>query len=258
MTRVCVFGDSHIAALKAGWTSIANEFQGTELVFFGASRQRMEDIALEDNALVATSKPLRILFERTSGGLSRVANDFDAYILCGLGAAAQNVLPIVSVYSSEGQPLRKGIPLSDACYRACLLGIMLETVMVGILAKFRQLTCAPIVVLAAPLPKPRPFFGALASTGEDRIVAEFFISVLAEIAEKHGARFMPQPRETLQKSALTTNPGYFQGAVRLFEGPDDQTHANADYGAIVLRAALRGCAITEQLSVNAGTSLTRC
>ncbi len=258
MTRVCVFGDSHIAALKAGWTSIANEFQGIELVFFGASRQRMEDIAIEDNALVVTSQPLRMLFERTSGGLSRVAGDFDAYILCGLGATARKILPLIRSYSSEGQPLGKSIPLSDACYRACLLGIMHETVMAGILAKFRQLTCAPIVVLAAPLPKPRPYFDALAAAGEDRVIAQFFVSVLAEIAEKHGAHFVPQPQETLQTSALTTNPGYFQGAVRLFEGPDDETHANADYGAIVLRAALQGCAIAELTSVNAGTSLTRC
>jgi hypothetical protein len=97
----------------------------------------MKDIVVKDNALVPTSKPLRTLFERTSGGMDRVAGDFDGYVLCGMGTTLGSVMPIMKNYTCESH-LPSGIPLSDTCYRACFLGCSRGTMMAEILTKFRH------------------------------------------------------------------------------------------------------------------------
>jgi hypothetical protein len=240
--RVCIIGDSHIAALKSGWDLIQNRFASADVTFFGAARPNFADLAVSGGKLMATSRRLQLLFEKISGGLIAITGDFDRYILCGLGGNLATVSAFVRLYAAERHGRGSGVrPLSDACYQACLRGLLDASMMAVVLGKLRQITGAPTALVSSPFPGPREGFEAIYETGDDRIIAAQFIAAFEELAKAHGARFVPQARETLS-GPLVTESAFFEGAVRLFEGEDDQLHANGRYGAIMLALALEALA----------------
>jgi hypothetical protein len=238
MKRLCVMGDSHTAALKAGWSDIADDHPDLDVVFFGAGGSRLGDLTVEDGALVTSDKPLMKLLRYTSGGKDRIDGAYDGYILCGLALSLTNLTPIVKCFRSEGESKDMRMALSDACYRACFVGTCRVSLMGQTLAKLRQISAAPAAVMVQPLPAPRPWLKNLALAGDDVIVARFMNAAMADMAQGFDARFVAQPQETLDDSALTTDAVFFQDAVHMFGKPDDRRHANARYGTIMLKAAL--------------------
>jgi hypothetical protein len=255
--RVCVIGDSHTAALKAGWTSIAGEFAHADLPFFAARRELLVNLAVQDGALVPTDPRLRRAFKERAGGATRIEPRFDSYILCGMGSGVKAVLPLLSQHrpATIAPDGRQG--LSNACYAACMARVLGLTPMMWLLGLLRQISDAPAALVATPASAPRPAFAMLAQRGEDAALVSLYTRAFESLAEPLGARFLAQPRETLHESVLSTDPVYFRGGEHLAGDEDDQSHANAEYGAIVLRRALT--ALTAQRRTDAEpTPLTRC
>ena len=255
--RVCVIGDSHTAALKAGWTSIAGEFARADLTFFAARRELLVNLAVQDGALVPTDPRLRRAFKERAGGATRIEPRFDSYILCGMGSGVKAVLPLLSRHrpATIAPDGRQG--LSNACYAACMARVLGLTPMMWLLGLLRQISGAPAALVATPASAPRLAFAMLAQRGEDAALVSLYTSAFESLAGPLGARFLAQPRETLHKSVLSTDPVYFRGSEHLAGDEDDQSHANAEYGAIVLRRALTALT-SESRADPKPTPLTRC
>ena len=239
MKRVCVIGDSHTAALKAGWTSIADEFPDADLTFFAARRELLVSLEVQDGVLVTEDQRLRRAFEASSGGADRIEPRFDRYLLCGLGSGVNSVIPLLRAHRPATLARDDRQALSNACYAACMARVLALTPMMWMLGRLRQISDAPAVVVGPPLPVSRPAFTRLHASGEDAIFMSLYAGAWQSLTAPLGARVLPQPRETLDGSAMSTNPIYFRGGEHLADKSDDQSHANAEYGAIVLRAALR-------------------
>jgi hypothetical protein len=237
--QICVIGDSHTAALKAGWTAIAGEFPDATLTFFAAGRERLVHLIVQDGALVAGDKSLRLAFKHSSGGADRIAPRFDRYVLCGLGSSMRTILPLFrALRPATIAPDDRQI-VSNACYAACMARLLSMTPLMWLLEQVRQISDAPALLVPTPSFAPRPAFDKMQESGEAACLATFFAPAFDSLAAPHGARFLPQPRETLGESAMCTDPIHFHGAVHLSDGgDDDQNHCNAAYGAIVLRHVL--------------------
>src|SRR5579862_8909308 len=140
--HVCVIGDSHTAALKAGWTSIAGEFPGADLTFFAARRELLVNLAVQDGALVPTDPRLRRAFDLRTGGATRIEPRFGGYILCGMGSGAKTILPLLSQHrpATIAPDGRQG--LSNACYATCMARLLALTPMMWLLGLLRQISDA--------------------------------------------------------------------------------------------------------------------
>jgi hypothetical protein len=235
--HICVIGDSHTAALKAGWTSIAGEFPDADLTFFAARRELLVNLAVQDGALVPTDPRLRRAFKERTGGSTRIEPRFGSYILCGLGSGVKSVLPLLAHHRPATIAPDGRQALSNACYAACMARLLALTPMMWLLGLLRQISDAPAALVATPASAPRLALGMLAER-EDAALVALYIRAFESLAGPLGARFLAQPRETLHKSVLSTDPVYFRGGEHLAGDEDDQSHANAEYGAIVLRRAL--------------------
>lgn len=81
--KVCVFGNSHIAAMHLGWKQIAPSYPQTEVVFFGAPNGDMSGVDYSDATLVPTEERVAENF-RHSGGSEQISlADYDAIVIVG-------------------------------------------------------------------------------------------------------------------------------------------------------------------------------
>lgn len=83
--KLCILGNSHIAALKSGWERIKDDFPGTTLTFFGSRRKRLGDLTIERDRLIPKNEFVRKDLALTSGGQEYVApSEYDAILIFGL------------------------------------------------------------------------------------------------------------------------------------------------------------------------------
>jgi hypothetical protein len=131
--------------------------------------------------------------------------------------------------------------ISDDQLRRALIRQMRDLEACVFLEKLRGITEAPIGLIARPLRSDGNFAAMLRAKGEERRVAELYADCFDRlVAKRSGARFLSQPVETLGESPLSTAEHFFRRPARIaVQGADDDgSHANGEYGAIVLRSAL--------------------
>ena len=86
MKRVCVLGNSHLAAVKLGWNQRAAAHPDLHCDFFGAPKNGMAEVAFEDGLIVPQNEAVRAAFAMTSGGRESVQlRDYDCVVAVGLG-----------------------------------------------------------------------------------------------------------------------------------------------------------------------------
>lgn len=227
MLRICLIGDSHLAALKQGWPSIEAEFPDTEVAFFAAGGDMMLDLVVRGRRLQPSTEKLREILKFTSGRGARIQNTFDRYVLCGLRFSIEFAVKLRTENGNSIAP--------DDLYSVYDAAVGPET-----LRKLRRITDAPVVIV----PTPFPAFGRRVELSQhrtpqsDRDLAETFLSTCERIARDHGAAFLPQAAETVCADGISTLDEFAVGAARLWPGADDNSHMNAKFGAIALRRAL--------------------
>jgi len=240
--RVCIIGDSHTAALKRGWETLRMEWADIELEIFSASRTLLEYIAVEGNTLVATDRRLRNYFAHSSGGKTEIAPDYDVYVLCGLGLSPHNVTYVYNRCRAFHHALEPKLPLvSGAMLRAAIASQLDVSDAFRMLRTLRQITGAPALLIASPLParaRTKEFWPEVEKNGDVSDLLSVFRSVCASVLREMNAEFIRQPEETLADECATRDE-FGRNAERLFPGhPDDYSHMNGAYGAIILRAVL--------------------
>ena len=261
--RLCIIGNSHLAAIKLGWSSIASEHPGIQPTFFGSPRATLRELHWRGPVLAARTEPVRRSLRLTSGGQHEIdPRQFDAVLLCGLGFGLRQA---AKLYQSH-RHLRLARPpagihlVSAACFQEALLGLMEQTVAVRLGRLIRQGCALPLLLLPTPMPSE----DLLQSEMEDVIgwwkpvlQAGDEAALLAEHERACAAlvppfsRILPQAAETLA-SPMTTRRSFQQGGVHLTAGPSerpaeaDATHMNAAYGAATLREALAALALMRE------------
>lgn len=230
--KICVIGNSQIAAIKGGWEIVRHTQPGVEVTFFGAVRQLWSALEAVDGALVPTTEELQKAMSYTSGGLEQITDDYDRYLLCGLGIGASEFLKF---FDTD----RKRLLRDDFIEQAA--EAMQVTPGMQVMDKVHQITGAPIGLIPAPFHSddaPESSYGVEISWGAARRLAQRYEDTLSLMSDKDWFQLFLQPAATIARP-LFTKSKFSIGANRMHQdrsgaqhGPEDFTHMNAEYGAL--------------------------
>ena len=229
-TRICIIGNSHLAAFKQGWEYVRNEFPSVEVVFFGALSPELSTLEVCDGALIG-SEGARSAFRTTSGGPDAIRDEYDCYVVCGARIAANILAELYQPHFSQ-----------DLLLQIVKAGVV-RSIAIATVAKVRKISSKRIVLFPAAMPiegLPIENFEQI----EPRYAAEFarlYSRALKGVAKDHDIEVCEQPPETLA-SPLRTKAEFGRNAPRLgeFRGiakhrENDPHHMNGDYGASAWR-----------------------
>lgn len=253
--RLCVIGNSHIAALKLGWDAVlaegGAERAGITPTFFGAPRDGIRHVKLEDDCLVARRKEIADYFRLISGGQDRVRlDDYDAFLLVGLNVSSKRILRFYKTHAWVGLGGVAGkVMVHPAFARDFLAERYADTRMVDMAGTIRAATGRPVVAVAEPhwaswarTASDVPDYGWRAAilAGDSAAIGQAFGQAVTEALAPH-AIFVPQPEETVE-DGIMTRAEFNKDASRLITGEGggtDASHMNGAYGRAVWSAVAR-------------------
>jgi hypothetical protein len=235
--RLCLIGDSHLAAVSIGWNTLAAaEYPNVEAVFLASPGKSMRHIKVQDGALVPGTEELARHFERTAH-VPAIDASYDLYAVYGLEVSVQ-ICPGLWQAFRDAKRAREIDTAVDA-------GLIAATIAGQVLPRVREITDRPLVLMATPMPaeiRSVDKWAEARRNGDDARMAAFFTRSCRAFAESAGAEFMPQPEETLT-SPLHTRDEYAAEQARFSKRVEalggDGIHMSAAYGAAVMRALLR-------------------
>jgi hypothetical protein len=248
--KICIIGNSHIAAIALGWKQIESEYPGIQITFFGAPGTKLKELIVSQGSLVPATTELRKIFRRMSMN-TEIGDNFQYFLICALQFGFFRVLPLYNKYRAEGFAKDNRIPISDDCFGKSLDGCLRKTLAVETVLKLRQITSAPIGLIPEPLPSEGAMFGRIGRSkhrGEEKSVAKFLREASGRVARDLKIKVVSQAAST-KSTALHTKRIYSSGAIRLAGGltkahPDGELyHMNAEYGSLMLREAFARLAL---------------
>jgi hypothetical protein len=214
-TRVCVIGNSHVAALKGGWESIKETVSQARLTFFASHSNTLEALEADGACLVTKDRGVAASLKRTSGGASRIdPRDFDIFWIHGLR------------FELRALDQRLSAAVVDAtCHDSFALSHN------GKLARMlRKLSRAPIFVTHCPL---RVSARDLDFRRSQHIPYLEAIDRIATIFADEKLIFGAQPAATIAPDGWSTRSNYTRSAVNLRGGDapkDNRSHMNSAFG----------------------------
>jgi hypothetical protein len=245
--RVCVIGNSHIAAVKQAWDNRAPKVSSDlATTFFSAQVRLMEHLVLDGRVLVPTQDELAAKLRYTSGGTSVIDIDaYDAFVLIGSGFGVDLLkfreIGGTAAHLAYGpvEPL-----MSERCYDAVMAAVLRDSMAIRLIRTIRAIEDKPALIVAAPYLSERLLEEDLKDDlrFHDPLFMERYVprcrAVCEAVAAELGSEVVWQDEETVAmpgftKIAYGLNPIRF--AMRGQKPRDfDRRHGNEDYGHLVL------------------------
>ncbi len=247
--RLCVIGNSHVAAFKLGWDQLVARNDpicaAITPTFFGAPRDGLKSLEERGGRLVPTTDPVKEHFERMSNGRVDIdPAEYDGFLLVGLSASMKRTLRLYRTHRWFGvRQDDKCVVTSRSFAQAFLAEGYAATRLAQIARMLSGLTDKPVFA------SPEPHWSAMmpdhigkkgdfgwaraAASGDGAQLADLFAAALAAALEDH-ARLILQPAATVENH-IVTRAIYNKGASRMITGDgeeSDAAHMNADYGAL--------------------------
>ncbi len=236
MIRVCIIGNSHVAALKHGAESLCKRHPDLQLGFFAARSNKTGGLAVADGVYRPTNDALADQLALTSGGQREIdPTDWDAFLIYGFGGRPQ-----------PGD-FAKG--LSRNFRRDLFAQRLSRSLLPQHLKALRELTDAPVFAALAPL------LAQIPDARRNRLLhhREEVALVQSRFCDPYSARLISQPDATTYKD-LYTLPKFNTRSVPLENAhadagsrhdDRDRQHMNSRYGVVwwehflpILQAAL--------------------
>lgn len=240
MIRLCIIGNSHVAALKLAATEFCARHPDIQLGFFAAHSNKTGDLVAQDGCYRPLTEALADQIALTSGGLREIdPQAWDAFLVYG--------------FSRRPHPGDFATGLSRSFRRAIFAERIAQTLLPRHLSALRSLSDAPLFAALTPLPAP-------SGTGRRRRLLRHpdeVAVVQSTCCDPQGAILVPQPEDT-QIKGLYTRPEYSIGSAplddarktRATEHDSTETrHMNATYGLLWLEQFLPHlrCALAEHV-----------
>jgi hypothetical protein len=242
MTQICVIGNSHAAAIRQGWKSIAGDFPGVTLTFFAAPRHLLREITFCDGVLAPANEDLANFFKITSGDKTEIRlSEYDRIVIAGAGIGVVRFSEIYRTHRPFQMISEDTAPISESCLLASALGFLAST------PGFRIARMIGTSVSFIPEPIPAPGLAesdrwqSIWSDARIRQNANsVFRKALDEAGSKLNSRILHQPQETVGDDF--TQPQFSRDSMvftlKRKHRQDDYCHMNGDYGANVLQKLL--------------------
>lgn len=242
MTSVCLIGNSHLAVLKLGWPDIQASFADMELEFYAAAGGSL-DLAVSNGRLVPADDATRKRLAVTSAKSGDIEPSYSAYVICGLVLSAMTAVRAFTRRLMELRSAHQAQIATDADFDSAVHDALRDTLAIDVLRKLREITAAPVFLIATPLPayeRHTEIWERLTRQKQNERMARVYNGACDRLAREFGAIFLPQPPETVGENGLTTPAEYYLlpiDYVRTEKAP--HTHMNQAYGGIILRNALQ-------------------
>lgn len=222
--RLCVLGNSHVAALKLG-------YRGNDAIFFASPSRTLRTLQPQAGELISTDPDVRRRLAKSSGGTEsiRVA-DFDAFLVvgCVLGfASATGIYKShrLSRHVEDGEQV-----ISEAALRKAAHGLIAQSLARRLADLLRSIGARNVAIVPEPLPtatvvSARPW---LANEEIGTTLMEVYLHSLADV-----------PHELIEQPAHTKLGMFTRREFSNPSGPGstqfcEPYHMNGYYGAEVM------------------------
>jgi hypothetical protein len=236
--RLCIIGNSHLAALKLGWDALA-EKPDLQPTFFGAPSDGMRHLRAEGGRLIPKRRDIAEHFARMSGREDIRLDDYDAFLLVGLNVSIKRILRFYKTHAWAGLKGISGKVLVPPGFARDFLTERYGDTLMGLMAG--QLAGRRVLAVAEPFwaewirkgAPDTPDYGweAAISAGDGPRIGAMFAATVDASLPAH-AQFLPQPERTVAHGIMTASD-FNKEASRLITGEGggtDAAHMNADFG----------------------------
>jgi hypothetical protein len=272
--KVCIIGDSHIAAFKSVWNTDAERWPSLDLDVFGAQSDNLADFYVRKGKFVTNNKEQRKHLRELTGRARLDLDEYDALILTGMQFSIASVVRMLRTTSHLDQPSCAAVPNDELPSRPLLSNRLIQLYMEE---RLTQTLCYQVAksltkhthskgnrtrLILASQPRPASHalelgkayngFRVLQRDGDAAYAEQVFERNAEKMCHTLGAAYLPQPEQTREGHLFTSHP-FSQGSVRLRSGEDrehksnDVLHANPTYAGLVLDQI---CVQMEQFSEN--------
>ena len=251
--RLCLLGDSHLAALRVALNDAPDLAGGWAIDMFGSPRGGMGDVAVENGCLVPQSDQTAADF-RQLGAADRIdLAAYDAFAVVGLGLSVMQAVRLWRGMRVYGMPsVTAGgdtdvTLVSRPLFTQVLSEHLAATLSYQLVKLLTGAVTVPILILPQPYPAPGILRDPRKGSGLRQIcdsgdAAEVAAQFTAGARHAFGSGFLPQPVRTIRSDVLTA-VRFTQGSVRLradlahpsLHPGADMVHANAAYGVVCLK-----------------------
>jgi hypothetical protein len=255
--RICIFGNSHLAALRNAYLAKPNRWPQLEPHWVGAHKSALVASEFVGDKLIPVSEQAKSSLEKLGnpGGVDLAP--FDSFAIVGGRTAFINVaalqrdLRFVGLPSLQSEPdLARMEPrlVSRSAFLEMAVESLNNTVAVKFTRNLRSYTDRPILWLhqqhtgKGALKDPAPIYNHLRrlhETGDAEAMVGVYLDACSQIAKDLKLTFVKQPGPTIIDH-IFTKQWFSTGSVRLTEkgrykhDKDDFDHANDRFGAKAL------------------------
>jgi hypothetical protein len=216
--RICIFGNSHVAALQDGWDDMHRSYGRVSLEFCASGRLSLQFLRLDQGRLLTDNADVKKSLLLTCGREEVVLGDYDLFLIYGIGFKAPEL----------------DLRLSAQAKEAASVDSMNESINMKLCRLVRQGTTAPIYISPRPQ-EARP--SAFPCLPYDEVLLRMRKALPVDLATIFG-----QPAETLVDGWQTggkylLSAGLQQSGRGMWrEDPimHDKVHMNRLYGRIFL------------------------
>ena len=255
--RVCLIGNSHLAALRDALTRNPDAWPDVAFTCVGGHGETLLETQCVDGVLRPQTQDAREAFEQFGGVSEVVLDGFDAVVVAGCQVACARAGALYRRARWYGLPSMAtcrdwgGGPwalVSEPGFAATLRDMLQETLGLRLLARLRAGSNARLFLASQPRltsqvrtqsDHPLSINNHIIAAGDGAAVSAIFESTVTKLVSELGATFLSQPSQTITDDLLTADP-FTVGAVRLTRAGrspqprEDLLHANATYGRLVL------------------------
>lgn len=252
MTKLCLIGNSHLAAVRWAWDNIAGQHPAIEADFFSQHTENLVHASLTpEGHLDAGPEPFRGVLAAQKGVVTPQAIDlsgYDAVVLVGLAFGPRIAVQPYRRFTFMGLKRRDTQAISRDQYMTAVRRAARETSAVHLAALLAGRHRLLLVPCALPGERGRAdlefksldAFRMAEEADDGAALMALYGAYCAEL-EKTGVTMVFQPPETVT-SGLWTFDTFNKDVVYTRAGsvrPDnDYYHMNADYGALVWREVI--------------------
>jgi len=223
--KIAVIGDSHVAALKRAWPSVAEDFTDVSITFFAVGAGEMRNVRLKGDSLVPENDFVREHFALTSEGLEEIRiGDYDNFVLVGMQPTNFQAADSLWQHRTIDYSARDGAHLvSRACFREAIKQRIKSSPSGRLSEMIAQRKEAPIFLIRQSLPDGRHLeqnsaqlraesknyvhIVEIAQKGEWAQLLADYSAAYREVFDSSRVTVIQQPPETVH-DGLFTHPVY--------------------------------------------------
>lgn len=250
MTKLCMIGNSHVAAMRLAWDKVAPQHPEIDAVIYGAHAKNLVTASVAaDSSLRCEGPPFWTFKAGDAPNRAReiALRDFDVAVIVGCDFGPSCVFRTYRRYHFSGLKGRRRQSLTRDMFLRAMMQIINESAAMVLARMIRESAGLPVYLVPTPLPAENGYldrekanmepYQAALDAGDGDALMSLYKEGCDRLANR-GFNVIAQ-HESTQASPISSLQSYSDNSVRLRADDDmphpenDYFHMNEDYGAIM-------------------------